>query len=53
MAKLAFSRGEEGAVDDVSGVSLNPELVKEAREVEMTSFRKMQVYNRVPERCKR
>ena len=31
LAKLAFSRGEEWAVDDVSGVTLDPELVKEAR----------------------
>ena len=35
-------------MDDVSGVALDPELVKEAREVEMTFFRMMKVYTRVP-----
>lgn len=48
LAKLAFHGEEEDAQDDVSGVDLDPELVKEAREVEMTFFRKMVVYTRVP-----
>ena len=41
LAKLAFADGAEWAQDDVSGVELDPKLVKEAREVEMTFFRKM------------
>ena len=44
LAKLAFADGTEWAQDDVSGVELDPEPVKQAREVEMTFFRKMQVY---------
>ena len=48
LAKLAFSGGDEWAVDDVSEVLLDPELAKEARELEMTFFRNMQVYTRVP-----
>ena len=47
LSKLAFADGREWAQDDVSGVDLDPELVKHAREVEMTFFRKMQVYTRV------
>ena len=43
LAKLAFADGAGCAQDDVSGVKLDPKLVKEAREVEMTFFRKMQV----------
>ena len=35
-------------MDDVSGVAYVPELGKEAREVEMTFFRRMKVYTRVP-----
>ena len=48
LSKLAFANGREWAQDDVSGVELDPELVKQAREVKMTFFRKMQVYTRVP-----
>ena len=36
LAKLAFSEGREWAQDDVSGVELDPDLVRKAREVEMT-----------------
>ena len=49
LAKLAFADSTERAQDDVSGVELDPEPVKQAREVEMTfCFREMQVYTRVP-----
>ena len=48
LAKLAFADGREWAQDDVSGVELDPELVKQAREVEMSFFRRMKVYTRVP-----
>ena len=41
LSKLVFADGREWAQDDVSGVELDPELVKQAREVEMTFFRKM------------
>ena len=47
LAKLAFADGTESAQDDVSGVELDPELLKQAREVEMTFLWKMQVYTRV------
>ena len=47
LAKLAFADGAEWAQDDVSGVELDPKLVKEAREVEMTFSRKKQVFTRV------
>ena len=40
LSKLAFADGREWAQDDVSGVELDPELVKQAREVEMTFFSK-------------
>ena len=53
LAKLAFANGSEWAQDDVSGVELDPELVKKAREVEMTFFRKMEVYTRVPRAMQR
>ena len=48
LAKLAFADSTEYAQDDVSGVELDPELVKQAREGDMTFFRKMQVYTRGP-----
>ena len=44
LAKLAFSGGAEYALDDASGVSLDPELAQEARELEMTVFSKAQAY---------
>ena len=53
LAKLAFADGVEWAQDDVSGVELDPKLVKEAREVEMAFFRKMQVYTREPRAMQR
>ena len=52
-AKLAFADDAEQAQDDVSGVELDHELVKQAREVEMTFFRKMQVCTRVPRAMQR
>ena len=48
LTKLAFSDDKEWAQDDVSGVELDPELSKQARVVEMTSIRKMQVYMNLP-----
>ena len=48
LAKLAFANGKEWAQDDVSGVELDPKMVREARKVEMTFFKKMKVYTRVP-----
>ena len=48
LSKLAFSDGVEWAQDDVSGVNLDPSMMRKAREVEMTFFRKMGVYTRVP-----
>ena len=48
LMKLAYADTGDWAQDDVSGVALDPELVKKAREVEMTFFRKMVVYTRVP-----
>ena len=36
LAKLAFADGAEWAQDDVSGVELDHELVKQAREVEIS-----------------
>ena len=53
LAKLAFADGTEWAQDDMSGVEFDPELVKQAREVEMTFLRKLQVYNRVPRAMQR
>ena len=40
--------GDQVAFDDVTGASLDPTLVKEARNKEMEYFRKMQVYKKVP-----
>ena len=48
LSKLALSDGQHWAQDDVTGGELDPELVKQAREVEMTFFRKMEDYTRVP-----
>ena len=36
------------AQDNVSGVELDPELMKEARKLEMKFFKEMRVYTRVP-----
>ena len=41
LAKLGYLNGVPYARDDVSGEELNPELVKKARDVEMTFFKKM------------
>ena len=41
LAKLAFADRAERNQDDASAVELDPELVKQARDVEMTFFRKM------------
>ena len=38
------------ASDDVSGAALDPELVVEARQLEMDYFRKMGVYHKVQRR---
>ena len=48
LMKLGLHEGFIYAQDDVSGVELDPELVKKARQVEMTFFKKMQVYTRMP-----
>ena len=45
---LYVQNGIEVAVDDVSGSWLDPAAVKVGRDVEMTYFEKMQVYERVP-----
>ena len=39
LSKLAFADRRQWAPDDVSGAELDPELVKQARKVEMTFFR--------------
>ena len=53
LAKLGLHNGMEYASDDVTGVELDPKLMKEAREVEMTFFKKMVVYTRVPRSMQR
>ena len=40
--------GIEYAEDDVFGASLNPALVRQARDLEMELFNDMGVYDRVP-----
>ena len=52
LAKLAFANGSEWAQDDVSGVELDPELVKKARELEMTFFRKWRYTPEYPGPCR-
>ena len=47
MSALYVREGVEEAVDDVSGAYLNPELVAEARKLEMKFFNDMRVYDRV------
>ena len=53
LAKLSSYEGSEYAQDDVSGVQLDPGLLKEARKVEMKFFREMKVYTRVPRAMQR
>jgi len=49
MRRVAEAAHEEViAVDDVTGVELNPEMVKAARKAEIEYFRKMKVYKKVP-----
>ena len=48
MVGLSFKGGYEAAWDDVSNAELAPKLVQQARELEMDSFRKLVVYERVP-----
>ena len=43
-----MQNGIEGAVDDVSGVTLDPDMVRAGRDVEMGVFKTMGVYDRVP-----
>ena len=43
-----WQNGVAYAFDDVSSAALNPELVKEARQLEMKLFAQMGVYSRVP-----
>ena len=45
---LYIQNGIEGAVDDVSGAALNPDMVRAGRDVEMGFFKTMGVYDRVP-----
>lgn len=40
--------GHVAATDDVTGAQLDPELVRQARELEIEWFRKKQVYTKVP-----
>ena len=46
--QLKTKDGVSWAVDDVSGSPLDAEMVKKAREEEMSYFRRMVVYNKVP-----
>ena len=48
LEKLALADGSGLAQDSVSAVELDHELGKEAREVEVTFFRKTKAYARVP-----
>ena len=48
LSALYTQNGIAYAVDDVSGAVLDPEMVKQGREVEMTFFETMGVYGRVP-----
>ena len=48
LAKLSSKEGIDWATDDVSGVELNPEMVKEARRTEIKFFDDMHVYDRAP-----
>ena len=47
LMKLQMKNGKYWASDDVSGATLDPELVKKARQVELDYFRKMVVYRKV------
>ena len=46
--KLGVRGGVCYARDDITGADLDPDLVKEARELEMKYFREMRVYDKVP-----
>ena len=48
MNAVVVREGQAEAVDDVSGESLRPDLVKEARMLEMKYFHDMRVYDHVP-----
>ena len=48
MSGLSYRGGYEAAWDDVSNENLVPELVHQARAVEMEYFEKLGVYDRVP-----
>ena len=48
LSTLYVQNGITHAVDDVSGAALDPEVVRQGREVEMTFFETMGVYERVP-----
>ena len=52
MSKLAFSDGQQWAQDNVTGVELDPELVKQAREVEMTSSERRRYIPESLARCR-
>ena len=45
---LYFQNGVEMACDDVSGATLDPTMVHDARGVEMGFFKNMKVYDKVP-----
>ena len=47
-AKLTKNDGWDVAWDDVSGVKLDADMVKNARRVKMDFFDRMHVYDRVP-----
>ena len=53
LSKLGLRGWTEYAQDDVSGVELDPNLVKQARAAEMTFFKRMKVYTRVPRAMQR
>ena len=48
MDSLMVQSGVEYAYDDVTNASLNPSLVRKARDLEMKLFTDMGVYERVP-----
>ena len=45
---LYVQNGTEGAIDDVSGATLDPDMVGAGRDVEMGFFKTVGVYDRVP-----
>ena len=48
LCSLYVQNGIEGAVDDVSGTTLDPDMVRAGRDVEMGFFKTMGVFDRVP-----